>query len=348
MLNIFLNSYSQPENKLTYNFLWIIQYLNCNKFIDVLLNNSFESNINPILSISTVFGGGDTNPDGSLTIEKKDNENVTVYLEVKTYRRGIDIKQLKGHLKFCRNSDYLLVITPRKSDFEVVSSLCDKRIIFQTWHSISDFLHLEYKANVLVREFVEYGYKSGEFENMGEIDKKEIEVIASFYRTRFKSRISTMINEVDYNSHFAKYKLNFSHSDYGNHWGREGRELYFNKPKFGIWSFYGIYYDESNHRIDFKMKDLPEIVFFIDIDPDEAKIKIDRNTITQKELSGLLKNGFEINIEGRLTPNRSRFITYRKPIVDFNEISVKSLEKNLDEILAFVSQNHELVSMING
>ena len=61
-LNIFMNSYQQPENKLTYSFLALIEYLNDQEFIEWLVGVKVSKS--PIIDVSTVFGGGAGNPDG--------------------------------------------------------------------------------------------------------------------------------------------------------------------------------------------------------------------------------------------------------------------------------------------
>jgi hypothetical protein len=56
--NVFLNSYKQPENKLTYNFLCLVEHMpQQRQFCEFLTDGRIKLESNPIEEIQTVFSG---------------------------------------------------------------------------------------------------------------------------------------------------------------------------------------------------------------------------------------------------------------------------------------------------
>ena len=81
--NIFMNSYQKQEDKLTYNFLSLLELLNDKKLLEWLTGiNLLEK---PIVNIETIYSGGFTNPDGSFKLRKSDGNLTNIYFENKTY-----------------------------------------------------------------------------------------------------------------------------------------------------------------------------------------------------------------------------------------------------------------------
>jgi hypothetical protein len=91
LTNVFLNSYEQPENKLTYNFLCLLEHMpQRNQFCEFLTGGRMKLTADPIKSVETVFSGGASNPDGAVTFSDVDGKGWKVYLENKTSRRLLD------------------------------------------------------------------------------------------------------------------------------------------------------------------------------------------------------------------------------------------------------------------
>ncbi len=73
--NIFMNSYKQPENKLTYNFLCLLEHMdNSKEFFEYLLDNITVFTNSSVIGIETVFGGHISNPDGMVLLKATDGE----------------------------------------------------------------------------------------------------------------------------------------------------------------------------------------------------------------------------------------------------------------------------------
>jgi hypothetical protein len=68
--NIFLNPYEQPENKLTYCFLSLLEHLEVNISLQIVQHTGAGIEVKSAdeLKIKLLYGGGDGNPDGSIAI----------------------------------------------------------------------------------------------------------------------------------------------------------------------------------------------------------------------------------------------------------------------------------------
>lgn len=258
-LNLFLNSYQQAENKLTYNFLAILEILNDREVCEFLTNENLKEK--PISNIKTVYGGGESNPDGSFDLTKSNGDIMTVYFENKTNRRGISIEQLNGHLSLCAENDLLLVITPRKSDIDIIKKMNVQKIRFFTWAEFAS--KLRKLNNDLANQFIEYGELSGEFEELGEIHKSEILAYCDYYKTNFDKKINNILNHFHHEVDLSKYGFEVDkRQDF--RWGRKGTEFIsgdygamdFEYYKYGQFWTIGLYYDSSDHEIAFKKMNL--------------------------------------------------------------------------------------------
>ena len=137
--NIFHNSYGQPENKLTYNFLCLLEHMPFGKeFCTFLTKGKVDLSDAPVCGIDTVYSGRETNPDGAVELFDVNGQRWKVYIENKTFRRGLDPQQLANHVSiYCGDPhSYLLVITPRPSEKHLAESVSPK-IIYQSWQEIA-------------------------------------------------------------------------------------------------------------------------------------------------------------------------------------------------------------------
>jgi hypothetical protein len=349
--NIFMGNYQQPENKLTYNFLALVSYFNNKGFLEWL--TGFQLSETPVSDIDTVLGGESGNPDGRIELITNDKIKVSVYIESKTYRRGIDTDQLIRHLDRLDKKDKLLVITPRISDKNIVYEMNNEKIIFKTWNEISDKLS---KYNDMVTEqFVKYGEESGEFEGLGEISNQEIldyiKIKESYNHlgsileeasSKFEHKIDLIFNSLLYEDDFKEILgLKFINTIYYNAWGRMGIEINYKTPgkKYGQWWAISYYYDTDDHEIEFKNA-LPEIAFFFDINPEHLN-KLQKDKEFREILRKLCLQGFESNIDGQLSSNKWRLLVFRKPISEFSYI-------NISEIKSFIKSVIEILNASNA
>ena len=336
--NIFLNSYQQPENKLTYNFFSIIELLNDNTLFDFLTNKKTANK--PLVNLETVYGGGETNPDGSFVITLTDNSQIKVFYENKTNRLALGVNQLRGHLKLCGENDLLLVTSPRKSDVDIIKQIVDDRVIFKTWQEISLFLKKTYKDNIIVQQFVDYGKRSGEFDELGEIYLDEIELYCDYLKIDFDRKIESIFQTLVHELDFSKFGFNNINCFYQNIWGRNGVEFRLKdstRKTYGQLGAISLYYNTSDHKIRFS-KDTPEVVFFFDVNPEYKPLLRASNEF--KELINALENeGFESNLNNEKTPNAWRLLFFRKPIMEFQILNVQELIKFVENVLTILLKN---------
>lgn len=215
--NIFLNSYSQPENKLTYNFLTIVDLLNDTAFCNFLTGRSLVEK--PVTGINLVYGGRKSNPDGSFMLKQTDGKTITVYFENQTYRRGLTIDQLLGHLDYCRDDDILLVITPRHEDIDEVKKINNPKVKFKTWGDVAGYLNKH--ESPIARHFVEYGKLSGEFEELGELHGAEIRLFCSTFKINFDRKIENIFQALHYQLDLSPFGFNTTNKKRQNIWGKK-------------------------------------------------------------------------------------------------------------------------------
>ncbi|MBK8567386.1 MAG: hypothetical protein IPN76_29720 [Saprospiraceae bacterium] len=261
---------------------------------------------------------------------------MTVYFENKTKRRGLGISQLQSHLNWCKDGDLLLVLTPRKSDIEIIKSLQNDRIKFFTWSEVATWL--KSLENEIVGQFIEYGRLSGEFEELGEILRDDIAIYCEFLKTNFDGKLNNILESFHYQVDLKVYGFNINKRQ-NSRWGRKGTEFIngdyesvdFEKYQFGQFWTICYYHDTYDHRIPFK-NDLPEIAFFFDINPKKKSVlQMDGDFIII--MNSLKELGFESNLDNELSPNTWRLLCYRKPISEFQELSVLSLLNFCEEVM---------------
>jgi hypothetical protein len=160
--NIFMNAYQQPENKLTYCFLTLIEHLSNGVALQLLSGAGLHHEPVEDIAVSLLYGGGEGNPDGSVTLIHGDDRTM-LFFENKTWRRGLDIEQIAKHLRSWIGANvitYLLVITSERRDRNVIARLNDPRILFMTWHDVLEFTSKAEpetdKDFFMLRQFAEY------------------------------------------------------------------------------------------------------------------------------------------------------------------------------------------------
>jgi len=345
-INIFMNTYEQPENKLTYNFLWLVKYLNNANFINFLSGIKNVSKSEPVENIETVFGGGEGNPDGAIIVKLDNGDIITIYIESKTYRREVDINQLHRHIKsYLKNNDLLLVITPREKDRNIVKNVNNKSIIFCTWQDIVKYIEENYIDDIIINEFIEYGNITGEFTVMKDIETSDLNIIIDWYKNNINDRLLRIFNSLAENivEIFNEFNITIHSTKIVDSYGRQGVEISFKKPKIGLWAFFGLYYNESDHKIPFVNKGIPDICLLIDLNPKESRDKIDGNKEIINDFRNLEKYGFKCNDNGKLTRNRWRLISYQKSLRDYNSLSRDILENELKHILKLFKENSNCI-----
>lgn len=326
LTNIFSSAYEQPENKLTYCFLTLLEHLDFTLASKVLAVSGISPETFEQLHVELLYGGEESNPDGSITLQGP-KANLTIYFENKTWRRHLDIDQIKRHiqvhmknLRDCR----LLVITAEKEDNSRLAKLKDKRICFMTWHQVAETANKlaskaeeESKDKFLLSEFCEYLETSGEAWRAKMPDSKLIQANAQYLkvltdRDRFlkecKNLMAAMLDDIK-----NTFATEISSADTADHWGRVGNECELKHAPFEQGLFYGVYYDTANHKIAFKTPYQAEFAVFFDFDKEKRENlallpKIDR------AISALKRQGFEFNFPENKCGNPWRVCYWREPM----------------------------------
>jgi hypothetical protein len=337
-----LGNYQQPENKLTYNFLALVDFINDKKFMEWLTEYSLIDF--PINDIDTVLGGKSGNPDGRIELKTSNGSIVSVYIESKTYRRLVDIDQLFRHLDRLNENDKLLVITPRLSDRKIIKEINNNKIIFKSWNEIAS--ELKKRNESISNQFIQYGEETGEFEGLGEISTDEIneyiQTIEKYneiklnldqQKEKFDHKMELIFNNLSFEYNFNEYSIFHKvEPEFHNEYGRMGVELNWSNPgkRYGQWWAISYYYDIEDHQISFE-NEIPEICFFFDLDGNHLH-KLQKDKSFRGLLIQLGSNGFENNIDGQLTENTNRLLLYRKPISEFKYININEIKLFIEKV----------------
>jgi hypothetical protein len=328
-MNLFMNPYQQPENKLTYSFLTLVDILNDREFIEWLAGLYLKEK--PVISVDGVQGGGDSNPDGVISIKNRQEEIINIYIENKTNRRAISKEQLIKHLEWLDGCDKLLVITPRFSDKKIIQEMGNEKILFRSWPEIAEYLKKNIN-NVIAEQFVQYGKMSGEFEELGEITREEIETYIAFNKMNFDGKICSIFEAYRAEANLRNYGYGNTNLEYRDNWGRKGIEItpFKKNAKYGQWLAISLYYSTYDHRIEF-LNDVPEIVFFMDVNP-EYKQLLQNDAQFRMIEEKLVKVGFESNLDNNITKNKWRLMIYRKSISEFKQVNISQIVSFADEV----------------
>jgi hypothetical protein len=355
-LNIFLNSYQQPENKLTYNLLCLIEHIDTQKeFVEFLCVDRLALNASPVQSLKTVYGGGSSNPDGALVLRMQSGATCEVFIENKTVRLGLSAAQLRAHLdEYCRHSNqYLLVITPRPTDAGIARSISKEKVFFRTWSEIAGKLHeLEMRTgnhDFIAAQFVEYGKLSGEFQNML-ISDEEVRTYIAYVRSKPEAKLKYLFEKVASELAWGKFSpFNNVRAKWEDNWGRMGLQFeYDHRPELSTSFFFGVYHDERDHGIPFKA-DEPELAFFFDIEPGHQPIlERDRPASFLACLSELEKHGFEQNFTKRLSANSWRLLCHRTPLSQVMPLTPESVTRRLYDLIETLGKQPGIVDTFLG
>jgi hypothetical protein len=346
-----MNAYEQAENKLTYNFLCLIEHMpSRNEFLDFLLDRKYSCANEDLLEVGGVSGGNESNPDGKLRIKLSNNDDLCVFLENKTWRCGLDEQQLRNHLNVCCKSsdEVLLVITPRLKDYEIIRKLNNDKIFFRTWTQIADKLReLNLKENsFIVSQFLEYGNTSGEFIQMESLNKRDITTYVEYRKSNIEQKINKAFEVIMDKLDLSEFGLKEIEPSIKDHYGRLGIEFWMDSKKndYNQWFFFGILYDPTDHQIKFKKTGIPELAFFFDTSP-KAKETLRKNQSFKDALKRLCAKGFEENLIKK-TANPWRLLYWRKPLSDIEEVSPEELQKVLVHLLNELNQEKQFASVM--
>lgn len=326
--NVFMNPYEQPENRLTYSFLCLIEHLNIQSVASFMEKIGIRVEQPDSVEISTLYGGGSGNPDGSIHINSAPSDVLNVFLESKTWRRPVDLDQIRRHIDthLCSQSDRLLVVTADPDDKKRLSQIKDSRVYFTTWNNlVAEADHLassvkDPKDVFILRQFVEYVERSGEAWRAKMLDANVISSYSDWLRLRndverFINQSWALIEELK-GEIVQSFPKQITKARMAKHWGRLGAECRLWKDSLGQWLFFGIYLDTNDHKIPFKEEFQPEFAIFLDIEPKKRHLLVEelkKHPLgkLEEELVGL---GFEVNFPDIKFGNAWRLCYWREPM----------------------------------
>lgn len=322
--NTFMNPYQQPENRLTYSFLCLVEHLSVESAAKILRLAGFSATSVESHELELLYGGGEGNPDGSITLNPQSDSKAVLYLENKTWRRHLDADQVRRHAKRLRpNKDWLMVIAADRNDRQILNQVNVSRVSFITWNEL--VCHLgelaaqatDSKEAFLLEQFVDYAESSGEAWRAKMIEEELLKNYSE--RLRYKESehtfgreawrlIDTVRDEV-----LANFPEQIVSGEMQSHLGRLGAECKLRQSSLGQWVFFGIYLDPFNHRIPFKKPFIPEFAVFLDIDP-EHRERLATSSGILASLQGLRRHEFEFNFPENRFHNPWRLCYWRDPM----------------------------------
>jgi hypothetical protein len=333
--NIFRNSYEQPENKLTYTFFSLLEHLSVGVAADLLYSSGVPQDDYQQLTTESLYGGAEANPDGSIVLEGS-SRTLTIYFENKTWRRCLDVEQIKRHLRVRlsgSSDDRLLVITADGDDRRELDALGDRRIHFTTWHRVAELAEILSrtadgpKDQFLLDQFQEYLETSGEAWRARMPDSKLIAAHEQFLKiapdeSRFLNecqRLMDALREVA-----DAFEEITDATTEKPRWGRVGNECTLRSAPFGQWLFFGVYFDEQDHKVKFKIPYQAEFAIFFDIQP-KNRDGLAKQPKLKEAISALRDHGFEFNFPENKCGNAWRVCYWREPMnqhvgADLNEL----------------------------
>lgn len=336
--NVFLNNYFAQENRLTYNFLCVIELMDALRgdFLRFLVRRTkFRLAPEPLSRLDPVFAFAQgSNPDGCLRLLQVDGSELSVFLEVKTFRRLLDPTQLLAHLKYHVQQQpqaLLLVLTPRPCDSRIVESLNDERLVFLSWQEVADYLDHASRSSapgsLIVKQFLKYAKEVKEF-MPSELEKKDIDLFIEYVARRPDEKIRNAFELLASNFSFGSFLQLRKPAYWNDAWGRKGIDIQLSGEKDFKWMTFGIYYDTEDHGIPF-LAGCPELALFIDIDP-KKRSEMKKNSRFVQALTNLEKLGWEENLSKERTDNEWRLLWWRKPLTEFGELTVNILAEILE------------------
>jgi hypothetical protein len=194
-------------------------------------------------------------------------------------------------------------------------------------------------------QFVTYGKMSGAFEEAGELNQSEIQTYCQYLGLNIERKFQNIFEVFAQEMMFSKYGFsNIETAQNKGTWGRRGVEI---RLKAGAGSSYGqfgavgLYYDTRDHGVPFK-KDVPEIVFFWDVNPGYKHL-LQTDEVFRELVTLLVINGYESNLDNQISSNPWRLLFYRRPISDFKIINVQEMISFTETVLTEVLRSKALL-----
>ena len=339
MTNIFRNAYEQPENKLTYCFLSVLGHLDFKIAAQLLAESNLPIGGCERLRVELLYGGQEANPDGSIVFEGPESA-ITVFFENKTWRRRLDIEQIRRHIRIHLNASsnhHLLVITTDQGHRDELKTLEDPRIHFMTWHQIAASAErlareaIDSKDQFLLSEFQEYLETSGEAWRARMLDSKLIAAHSQFLKAspdenRFLKECQRLMDALrdDVATEFSEEIEGVTTEK--ARYGRVGNECTLRNAPFGQWLFFGVYYDPQDHKIDLKVPYQAEFAVFFDIQKNTRET-LPKSQNLQHAISALKVQGYEFNFPEDECGNPWRMCFWREPMSKYEGASLSELRK---------------------
>lgn len=163
------------------------------------------------LQVATDFG----RPDALIKLGK-----TNIFIECKI-DASLERKQINNHLRSIDNA-YLVCITPREKDEQIIKSIKNTKLRFITWQNIyevfSQFLiKNKNEDNLIVQQFVKYleninmatfnGFQKDDFDSFLYIDDDPKREIRNIVKDKFRKYLDELYNEVNKQKGFKNLKV---------------------------------------------------------------------------------------------------------------------------------------------
>ena len=125
------STYRQGENRITATLLAVLQRLTLAN-IDRILQGILGETTFQLVSFDNQVKGQRSVPDARISGAP------AVWIETKTVRRGKDQEQLERHLRNLEKEDKLVLLTPDDVQPQIVTSIGDRRLIWNNFQALSD------------------------------------------------------------------------------------------------------------------------------------------------------------------------------------------------------------------
>jgi hypothetical protein len=319
--NIFMNPYEQPENRLTYSFLCLVEHLSLETAMEVLRLAGFSAANIQSREVELLYGGGEGNPDGSITLNPHSDAEAILYLENKTWRQHLGADQVRRHAKRLRpGMDWLMVVASDRNDRQVLSQVNLDRVCFITWNELVSHLGelaartTDSKEAFLLEQFVGYAESSGEAWRAKMVEKELLEKYSQRLKLKEAERtflgqgwqlIDAVKDEV-----LAKFPEHIVSAEMQSHWGRVGAECKLRRASLVQFLFFGVYFDPFDHRIPFEQEFTPEFAVFVDIDPKNRE-RLATSPGILHSVQDLRQQKFEFNFPGNTCGNAWKLCYWR-------------------------------------
>jgi hypothetical protein len=351
--NIFRNVYEQPENKLTYAFLSLLEHIDPACVGEILSQIGYTTHNPETVEVELLYGGGRSNPDGSVTVTDQSGQKHLILLENKTWRRRLDMDQIARHLNEHVNGERrrLLVITADRHDREMLEKF--NNVLFTTWHELVG--HLEGLAKTLrnpidcfiLGQFVEYVLTSREAWRAHMLSAELINKFAqrqSFrrYEEEFVREAWLLMDELR-EGITKTFNQEIENATVATHWGRLGVECTLRKRPVEQWVFFGVYLSEHDHGIPLTKPFQPEFAIFFDLDPRHRE-RISTLQEAVHAIEELRNQGFEFNFP-EATWNKRRICYWRSPVLQHAGAEVSDLQQMFEERLRSLFQSRFYVAL---